>query len=142
MRHFVHRHEPPVPDSPVDTLAVTDTLVAVNKPPCMPVHVAGQYRKNTVLGVLAATRPELGELHAVHRLDKPVSGVLLLSRTAAAADSVRARIMDRSLRKVYVARVEGARQACGPISVSMPTLVMCFAAVQYHVFAAVTTPLT
>lgn len=51
-------------------VAVTDDVVAVNKPFSMPVHVAGQYRKNTVLGVLEAEHPELGEVHPCHRLDK------------------------------------------------------------------------
>ena len=31
---------------------MTDDVVAVRKPAGMPVHVAGQYRKNTVAGVL------------------------------------------------------------------------------------------
>ena len=33
----------------------------------MPVHVAGQYRKNTVHGILTAERPDLGPLYPVHR---------------------------------------------------------------------------
>ena len=42
-------------------------VVAVCKPHGMPVHVAGQYRKNTVHGILTAERPELGPLFPVHR---------------------------------------------------------------------------
>lgn len=42
-------------------------MVAVCKPAGMPVHVAGQYRKNTVLGVLTAERPDLGPLFSIHR---------------------------------------------------------------------------
>lgn len=41
--------------------------VAVCKPHGMPVHVAGQYRKNTVHGILTAERPDLGPLYPVHR---------------------------------------------------------------------------
>eukprot|EP00892_Ulva_mutabilis_P001131 jgi/Ulvmu1/11018/UM007_0198.1 len=106
-RHFVHRHEPPVPAAPVEVLEVTDGIVAVNKPACMPVHVTGQYRKNTVVGLLSALRPELGPLAPAHRLDKPVSGVLLLTRTAAAAEGVRAKITQHAVSKEYVARVQG-----------------------------------
>lgn len=58
----------------------------------MPVHVAGQYRKNTVLGILQAEHPELGVLHACHRLDKCVSGLLILARSSKAADGIRAQI--------------------------------------------------
>ena len=44
--------------------------VAVCKPAGMPVHVAGQYRKNTVLGVLTAERPDLGQLFPIHSWGK------------------------------------------------------------------------
>jgi hypothetical protein len=122
---------------------VTDDVVAVRKPAGMPVHVAGQYRKNTVAGVLQvrwwgycrlssaaaepppasclllllrlspspwrqapaspeswvptppcpqAERPDLCPLLPVHRLDKPVSGLLLFARHAAAADALRLQI--------------------------------------------------
>jgi 23S rRNA-/tRNA-specific pseudouridylate synthase len=74
----------------------------------MPVHVAGQYRKNTVLGVLSTERPELLPLLPVHRLDKPVSGVLLFARDAKSADILRLEIADKgAVRKIYVARVAG-----------------------------------
>ena len=48
--------------APVQVVGETADIVAVNKPHGMPVHVAGQYRKNTVHGILAAERPDLGEL--------------------------------------------------------------------------------
>lgn len=67
MRHFIHRHEPPVPAAAIPVVGLSALAVAVCKPAGMPVHVAGQYRKNTVLGVLTAERPELGPLHPVHR---------------------------------------------------------------------------
>lgn len=56
----------------------------------------GQYRKNTVAGVLQAERPELGRLLPVHRLDKTVSGVLLFARSPSAANALRQRIEVRS----------------------------------------------
>jgi 23S rRNA-/tRNA-specific pseudouridylate synthase len=74
----------------------------------MPVHVSGQYKKNTVLGILGAERPELLPLLPVHRLDKPVSGVLIFAKDAASADSLRLEIADKgAVRKIYVARVLG-----------------------------------
>lgn len=123
-----HRHSPPAPPSPVqshadsrpqtnaphacavaavEVLAVTQGIVAVNKPACMPVHVTGQYRKNTVVGLLSALRPDLGTLAPAHRLDKPVSGVLLLTSTPVAAEAVRSKITDHLVSKEYVARVQG-----------------------------------
>lgn len=108
MRHIIHRHEPPVPAVDVRVLGTAGDIVAVSKPAGMPVHASGQYRKNTVLGILQANRPDLFPLLPVHRLDKPVSGVLLLARNAKAADSLRQGIADKGdVRKTYVARVEG-----------------------------------
>lgn len=46
----------------LQVVAETADVVAVNKPYGMPVHTSGQYRKNTVQGVLQAERPELGDL--------------------------------------------------------------------------------
>ena len=70
--------------------------------------MAGQYRKNTVLGVLEAERPDLGKLLPVHRLDRPVSGVLICARHSAAAEALRLEIAEKgSVRKLYVARVRG-----------------------------------
>ena len=89
VRHFLHRHEPPTLDDPVTVLAVTDSMVAVHKPATVPVHPTGQYRKNTVLGLLAAARPDLGRLLPVHRLDKNVSGLLLMARDSASANRLR-----------------------------------------------------
>ena len=78
VRHALHRHEPPALDIPVTVLAETPEMVAVHKPATVPVHPTGQYRKNTVVGILAAERPDLGRLLPVHRLDKNVSGLLLM----------------------------------------------------------------
>ena len=70
----------------------TDDLIAVSKPASVPVHVCGQYRKNTVMALLEVERPDLGALHPVHRLDKPVSGLLLVAKNSAGANRVRAQI--------------------------------------------------
>ena len=73
-------------------MAETQNLIAVHKPASMPVHACGQYRKNTVMALLQVERPDLGKLFPVHRLDKPVSGLLLIAKTAAAAKAVGAQI--------------------------------------------------
>jgi len=125
VRHLLHRHEPPALALPIPLLGTAGDLFAVGKPPGLPVHAAGGYRKNTVVGVLeAADRAAAarggdgggsgsGRAHPtspprpVHRLDKPVSGVLLLARSAAAADAASAAIARREVAKTYVARVCG-----------------------------------
>jgi len=105
--HYVHRHEPPVLDLPVELISQTSRFVAVNKPASMPVHPCGQHRKNTVMGYLKAFHPELGDLFPIHRLDKPVSGVLLFARNSSAADAFRQELGSGTVAKVYLARVAG-----------------------------------
>lgn len=107
MRHLIHRHEPPVPNVAIEIIEADDDYVVVNKPAGIPVHTGGQYRKNTVHGILEAEHSELGELSPVHRLDKPVSGVLIFSRHKDAADRMRAAITSGETQKLYIARVMG-----------------------------------
>ena len=63
--------------------------MAVGKPASMPVHVSGQYRKNSLASILEAEQPQLGKLFPVHRLDKSVSGVLIFARSTEAANGMR-----------------------------------------------------
>ncbi|MEW5311227.1 MAG: hypothetical protein WDW38_002959 [Sanguina aurantia] len=107
IRHFIHRHEPPVLAGDIQVVCETADYVAVSKPACMPVHAAGQYRKNTLMGVLQSQRPDLQPLFPTHRLDKPVSGLLVLARNSAAATRIRVHLENRTCQKVYVARVMG-----------------------------------
>ena len=113
IRHYLHRHEPPTLSDPVTVLAATESMVAVYKPATVPVHPTGQYRKNTVLGLIAASRPDLGRLLPVHRLDKNVSGLLLMARDAASANRLREEVQSHSVRKRYVALVSSAHLATG-----------------------------
>lgn len=145
VRHLLHRHEPPA-------LAVAPTVLGrspagiwgVGKPPGMPVHAAGGYRKNTVCGALeAAARaagvgpPRDGDepgprpppppgvvpwpayLHPLHRLDKPVSGVLLFAESADAAVAACAEISSRAVDKTYIARVAGAWPPGPPVRIDV-----------------------
>lgn len=107
VRHLVHRHEPPTFAQPVRITALTNTMCAVHKPASVPVHPAGRFRKNSVTALIASTRPEVGKLYPVHRLDKPVGGLLLMARSPEAAKAVSKQVADRSVCKEYVARVRG-----------------------------------
>ena len=46
-------------------------------------------------------------LHAVHRLDKPVSGLVLFARTSKALSRLNASMREHQFKKTYVALVEG-----------------------------------
>ena len=48
-----HRHELPVVDDPIEIVAETDDILAVNKPCSIPIHPCGKYRYNTLLIILS-----------------------------------------------------------------------------------------
>jgi len=107
IRHLSHRHEPACLGGPISVAHECPDYVVVSKPAGMPVHPAGQYHKNTVTAVMLAQRPDLGDLNPTHRLDKPVSGLLVLARHSDAARRIGSQITAKEVRKEYVARVLG-----------------------------------
>ncbi|KAK3406486.1 hypothetical protein EUGRSUZ_K02689, partial [Eucalyptus grandis] len=72
----------------------------------IPVHPCGQYRKNTVVGILQAEHG-LAPLFPVHRLDCLVSGLLIFARNASKADLFRQQIEGGLVQKQYIAKVVG-----------------------------------
>ncbi|KAL0292464.1 UNVERIFIED_CONTAM: RNA pseudouridine synthase 7 [Sesamum calycinum] len=105
--HFLHSlHEPPVMARDVKILHTEPDVVTVCKPASVPVHPCGQYRKNTVVGILQAEH-DLAPIFPIHRLDRLVSGLLILARSASKADSFRQQIESGEVKKQYVARVTG-----------------------------------
>ncbi|MDE3048165.1 MAG: RNA pseudouridine synthase, partial [Verrucomicrobiota bacterium] len=46
-------------------------------------------------------------LHALHRLDKPVSGLVLFARTSKALSRLNEQQREQAIQRVYVAEVEG-----------------------------------
>ncbi|CAH9061589.1 unnamed protein product [Cuscuta epithymum] len=104
--HFVHRHEPPVMAWDVEVLCEEPEVLTVCKPASVPVHPCGQYRKNTILGILEAEH-SLTPLFPIHRLDRLVSGLLILARSSSKADTFRQQIESGRVQKQYIARVIG-----------------------------------
>jgi tRNA pseudouridine32 synthase len=71
MLHRTHRHEPSIAGV-IEFVGDTDSLMAVSKPPSIPVHPCGAYRFNSLMYILAkepmiANQPVL---FLVHRLDR------------------------------------------------------------------------
>ncbi|XP_057479576.1 RNA pseudouridine synthase 7 isoform X4 [Actinidia eriantha] len=104
--HFLHRHEPPVMAWEVSILHKEPEVLTVCKPASVPVHPCGQYRKNTIVGILQAEH-DLAPLFPIHRLDRLVSGLLILARSASKADLFRQQIEAGMVHKQYVAKVIG-----------------------------------
>ena len=86
-------------------LHVDDDVLAVAKWPGYPVHPAGPYHRRTLLYALrAAGWPDV---RPVHRLDLPVSGVVLFARSRRAARTLARALADGRVERTYLALVCG-----------------------------------
>lgn len=83
-------------------------LVALDKAPGVPVAPTRASAVGTLLHALARrSGRSLREIHPVHRLDTPTSGVVLVALDAAAAGFLGRALQEGRVRKTYVARVAG-----------------------------------
>lgn len=101
-----------------DVLYVDEDLVVVNKPPGLVVHPARGHEGGTLVnGLLArgyfAAEEEGNERPGiVHRLDRGTSGVMVVARTPAAREALKAQFQAHSIDRAYRAIVVGeAREA-------------------------------
>jgi 23S rRNA pseudouridine1911/1915/1917 synthase len=99
-------------DTPLEILFEDNHCLAVAKPAGMPsAHFEGreQTADRAVKEYLKEKYKKPGNvfLGVVHRLDKPVSGVLLFARTSKAAARLAKQFREGSVEKVYWAVVEG-----------------------------------
>jgi 23S rRNA pseudouridine1911/1915/1917 synthase len=87
----------------VPILYEDEHLLAVDKPPNLPVHPTARYHHNTLIKVLQRLRPKQF-LSLGHRLDRETSGVLLVAKTAACDRALKHDLEARTgIEKVYAA---------------------------------------
>ena len=89
----------------LDIIASTDQWIAVDKPAGMPTQPP---RDRAVLSAEEIMRLQLREIYLVHRLDTPVSGIVLFARTRPAAAKFSEFFATGAIRKTYLAMVIGA----------------------------------
>jgi 23S rRNA pseudouridine1911/1915/1917 synthase len=102
-----HPEEPLAEDAAMPVLFEDEALIVVNKPADLLSHPTDKVEKHTVLGVLRHCRPDLKQLHLLHRLDRETSGVLTLAKTSLAARSWTSHMEARKIKKEYIAIVRG-----------------------------------
>jgi 23S rRNA pseudouridine1911/1915/1917 synthase len=111
-----------------DVMYVDDEIVVVNKPPGLVVHPARGHEHGTLVnGLLAKGFFRLDELTEtfdggdavghmrpgiVHRLDKGTSGVMVVARTAAARELLKAQFQAHSIERAYEAIAVGRAETC------------------------------
>lgn len=104
--HIVHRHESAVLSERIHIAANREGFVVVSKPPSVPVHPCGTYRRNCLQFILKAFYG-MGDLFSVHRLDKETSGLVIMAKNAEYAARFAKEIKEHRVRKTYIAEVNG-----------------------------------
>lgn len=101
---------PPVPE----IIAETSDYLVINKPAGLAVHGGGNLKGPTLADWLIGRYPTIrtvGDDPArpglVHRLDKEVSGLMVVAKTPAAFSSLKKQFQDREIAKEYLALVHG-----------------------------------
>ncbi len=98
---------------PLDVIYRDDDIIVVNKPAGMVVHPASGHESGTLVNALLSIAPQLALVSGtrrpgiVHRLDKDTSGVIVTALTEPARLALKSQFQDRSVRKSYLALVEG-----------------------------------
>jgi 23S rRNA pseudouridine1911/1915/1917 synthase len=98
--------------TPRDILYVDNHLLALNKPAGLVTQPSGAHEdslESRAKAWVKQTYAKPGDvfLEAVHRIDRPVSGVVLFARTSKALSRLNESVRERDLRKLYGAVVEG-----------------------------------
>ena len=93
-------------------------LIVIDKPAGLVVHPGAGQPDRTLLNALLAHAPALAQVPRagiVHRLDKDTSGLLVVAKTVAAQADLVNQLAARSMRRVYLAVVQGDPPASGAI---------------------------
>jgi 23S rRNA pseudouridine1911/1915/1917 synthase len=116
---------PPAPDAlpraqrmPLRIVHEDEALIVVDKPAGLVVHPGAGVPSGTLMNGLLAHAPQLAAVPRagiVHRLDKDTSGLLVVAKTVEAQASLAEQLASRSVRRVYLALVQGEPPASGRI---------------------------
>ena len=93
-------------------------LVVIDKPAGLVVHPGAGVPDRTLLNALLAHAPALAGVPRagiVHRLDKDTSGLLVVAKNVSAQANLAAQLATRSVKRVYLAVVQGDPRASGLI---------------------------
>jgi len=112
-----------------------DAVLAFDKPAGQPVQPLTCKEAGTLMNAVVARYPEcrpLGDVPlmagALHRIDADTSGLVLVARSAEAFENLRAQFAAQTVRKTYLALVEGSVAVGGTLEndlVHDPTLPFC-----------------
>lgn len=112
----------PDPAIAVSPVYADDAIIAFDKPAGMSVQPLSRTERGTLMNAVVAAYPECQALGdrplmagALHRIDAGTSGLVLVARTAAAFDALRSQFAAQTVRKTYLALVEGSVEGSGTV---------------------------
>ena len=121
--------------APLSCVFEDDALLAFDKPAGVPVQPLSCRETGTLMNAVVARHPECRALGdsplmagALHRIDADTSGLVLVARTADAFARLRAQFAAQTVKKTYLALVEGSVAVGGTLEndlVHDPTLPFC-----------------
>ena len=124
----------PVP-APLSCVFEDDALLAFDKPAGIPVQPLSCRESGTLMNAVVAQHPECRAIGdsplmagALHRIDADTSGLVLVARTAESFANLRAQFAAQTVKKTYLALVEGAVAVGGTLENDLihdPTLPFC-----------------
>ncbi|MDD5043666.1 MAG: RluA family pseudouridine synthase [Patescibacteria group bacterium] len=89
-------------------------FIVVDKPAGLVVHPDNVHKNNTLIDEVIKKYPEVAKIGAdparpgiVHRIDKDVSGLLIIARSEAGFESLKKQFRERTIKKEYTALVYG-----------------------------------
>ena len=122
-------------NGPLRIVFEDSALLAFDKPSGMPVQPLTCRETGTLMNAVVARYPACRTLGdqplmagALHRIDADTSGLVLVARTAAAFENLRAQFAAQTVKKTYLALVEGSVAVGGTLEndlVHDPTLPFC-----------------
>src|SRR5687767_2549872 len=121
---------PPVPDAavpqaqrmPLKIVHEDADLIVLDKPAGLVVHPGAGQPDRTLMNALLAHAPRLAGVPRagiVHRLDKDTSGLLVVAKNVEAQADLARQLADRSVRRLYLAVVQGDPPASGIVDAAI-----------------------
>lgn len=118
--------ELPAEDGLLHVIEETKDYLIVDKPAGLTVHATAARKHGTLVNLLLSHYPlirEVGEPHrpgVVHRLDRDVSGCMIVAKTEKAYEYLKKQFADRRVNKEYTALVFGpVKDAAGTINANV-----------------------
>lgn len=103
---------------PLDVVYEDGDIVVLNKPTGLVVHPASGNWSGTLLNGLLYAYPDIAQVPRagiVHRLDKDTSGLMVVAKTVAAQTSLVRQLQARTVKRRYIAIVQGELAAFGTV---------------------------